>query len=77
MAIEAKKGEQTMGRASTQAKRRWNDKTYKRLSLYLRKEEDKAYLEYIQKRRDKGDSLADIVKEGLDYLMKEHNYRTF
>lgn len=66
-----------MGRASTQAKRRWNDKTYKRLSLYLRKEEDKAYLEYIQKRRDKGDSLAEIVKEGLDYLMKEQNYRTF
>lgn len=59
-----------MGKTSSEVKQRWNAKTYKRYSLLIRKDEDKAYIDYIDKRRAEGYSLADIVKEGLDELMK-------
>jgi hypothetical protein len=60
-----------MGRTSSEVKQRWNEKTYRRLTLYLRKEDDKEYIDYLDKRRSEtGESLADIVKEGLDELMK-------
>lgn len=65
-----------MGRASTEAKRRWNDKTYRRFNLFLRKEEDKDYIEYLTKRKNEGESLADIIKEGLDAIMDKQNYKT-
>ena len=66
-----------MSKTSSEVKQRWKDKTYKRMNLYLRKDEDKEYLDFIDKRREQGETLAEIVKEGLDYLMKEQNYRTF
>ena len=61
-----------MGKTSSEVKQRWNEKTYRRLTLYLRKEEDKAYIDYLDKRRSESDdSLADIIKEALDLLMAE------
>lgn len=66
-----------MSKTSSEVKQRWKDKTYKRMNLYLRKDEDKEYLDFISERREQGETLAEIVKEGLDYLMKENNYRTF
>jgi hypothetical protein len=61
-----------MGKTSSEVKQRWNEKTYRRLTLYLRKEEDKAYIDYLDKRRSESDdSLAVIVKEALDLLMAE------
>jgi hypothetical protein len=60
-----------MGRTSSEVKNRWMAKVYKRYTLYLRKEDDKEYIAYLDKRRSEtGESLADIVKEGLDELMK-------
>lgn len=61
-----------MGKASTSAKHAWNAKTYRRLQLYLRKEDDKEYIDYLDKRRSEtGESLAEIIKEALDLLMAE------
>lgn len=61
-----------MGKTSSEVKQRWNEKTYRRLTLYLRKEDDKEYIEYLDKRRSEtGESLAEIIKEALDLLMAE------
>ena len=66
-----------MGKTSSEVKQRWKDKTYKRMTLYLRKEDDKEYVDYLNKRRaETGESLADIVKEGLDAIMDKQNYKT-
>jgi hypothetical protein len=59
-----------MGKTSSEVKNRWNEKAYRKYNLFLRKEDDKAFIDYIDKRRAEGYSLADIVKEGLDELMK-------
>lgn len=68
---ENERGEQ-MSKTSSEVKNRWNEKTYKRLSLFLRKEEDKEYIEYLETRRaETGESLADIIKEALDLLMAQ------
>ncbi len=61
-----------MGKTSSEVKNRWNEKTYKRLSLFLRKEEDKEYIDYLENRRaETGESLAEIIKEALDLLMAQ------
>ena len=61
-----------MGKTSSEVKQRWNEKTYRRLTLYLRKEDDKEYIDYLDKRRSEtGESLAEIIKEALDLLMAE------
>ena len=61
-----------MSKTSSEVKNRWNEKTYKRLSLFLRKEEDKEYIEYLENRRaETGESLADIIKAALDLLMAQ------
>ena len=66
-----------MGKTSSEVKNRWNAKTYARYSLYLRKEDDKEYIDYLNKRRaETGESLAEIVKEGLDAIMDKQNYKT-
>lgn len=68
---ENERGEQ-MSKTSSEVKNRWNEKTYKRLSLFLRKEEDKEYIEYLETRRaETGESLADIIKAALDLLMAQ------
>lgn len=68
---ENERGEQ-MSKTSSEVKNRWNEKTYKRLSLFLRKEEDKEYIEYLENRRaETGESLADIIKAALDLLMAQ------
>lgn len=66
-----------MSKTSSEVKNRWKAKTYKGYTLYLRKDDDKEYIDFISERREQGETLAEIVKEGLDYLMKEQNYRTF
>lgn len=61
-----------MGKASSAAKQRWKEKTYRNFTLFLRKEDDKEYIDYLDKRRSEtGESLADIIKEALDLLMAE------
>lgn len=66
-----------MSKTSSEVKNRWDAKTYKKYTLLIRKDDDKEYIDFIDARREQGESLAEIVKEGLDYLMKENNYRTF
>jgi len=61
-----------MGKTSSEVKNRWMAKVYKRYTLYLRKEDDKEYIDYLDKRRtETGESLAEIIKEALDLLMAE------
>lgn len=61
-----------MSKTSSEVKNRWNEKTYKRLSLFLRKEEDKEYIEYLENRRaETGESIAEIIKAALDLLMAQ------
>lgn len=61
-----------MGRTSAEVKNRYAAKTYLRLNLLLRLEDDKEYIEYLDKRRSEtGESLAEIIKEALDLLMAE------
>ena len=59
-----------MGKTSSEVKNRWDKKTYKRYYLLIRYE-DQEYIDYIEKRRKEGDSLADIVKEGIDSLTRK------
>lgn len=65
-----------MGKTSSEVKNRWDAKTYQRYYLLIRKEEDQKYIDYINERRAAGESLADIIKEGLDAIMDKQNYKT-
>ena len=47
-------------------KNRWNAKTYKRYTLFLRIDQDAKYIQWIQERRDAGEGLAEIVKACID-----------
>ena len=59
-----------MGKTSTEVKNRWKAKNYRTYQLLLRIEDDKKYIDFIDKRRERtGDSLADIIREALDKLM--------
>ena len=57
-----------MGRASSEAKNRWNAKTYKRYAALLRKDEDKELIDWIEKNRGKY-TIADIFRAGVETLM--------
>ncbi len=59
-----------MGRASSEAKNRWNAKTYTRLTVNLRKDEDKELLEWVEKNREKY-GISDIFRAGVEALMNE------
>lgn len=65
-----------MGKTSSEVKNRWKEKTYKHFNLFFRKEEDKEYIDYLNKRKEAGESIADIIKEGLDAIMEKQNYKT-
>ena len=57
-----------MGRASSEAKNRWNAKTYKRYAVNLRKDEDKDLIDWIEKNREKY-GISDIFRAGVETLM--------
>ena len=55
-----------MSKTSSAVKNRWNAKTYKRYTLFLRIDQDAKYIQWIQERRDAGEGLAEIVKACID-----------
>ena len=56
-----------MAKASTEAKHRWNAKTYKRYSVYLRKDEDNDMIKWIEDNRGNV-TLSDIFRAGIEAL---------
>jgi len=59
-----------MGKTSTEVKQRWIDKTYKRLMVSLRYDEDRELLEFIEKNKGKY-GTTEIFRAGIEALMKE------
>nr|DAH48803.1 MAG TPA: plasmid partition protein ParG-helix-helix, dimer, DNA binding, CELL [Bacteriophage sp.] len=51
-----------MSKTSTQAKTRWNTENYKRLSIYIDKEDAERY---IAKCAAEGKTLSDIPKQAI------------
>lgn len=51
-----------MGKTSTQAKTKWNTENYKRLSIYIDKEDAERY---IAKCAAEGKTLSDIPKQAI------------
>lgn len=58
-------------KTSTEVKNRWNAKTYKRYTLSLRKESDTEYISFIEQCKKQDIGVTELVKRGLDLLMKE------
>lgn len=58
------------GKTSTQVKNRWNEKTYKRIMVSLRRQEDAALLEWFERNRDKY-GPTDIFRAGIEKLRSE------
>lgn len=56
---------------STEVKNRWKAKTYKTYAANLRKDEDAAMIEWIEKHRDQY-GITDIFRAGLEALMKQN-----
>lgn len=59
-----------MGKASTEAKQRWINKTYKRLMVSLRYDEDRDLLEFIEKNKGKY-GTTEIFRAGIEALMQK------
>ena len=57
-----------MSKTSTQAKTRWNTENYKRLSIYIAKEDAERY---IAKCAAEGKTLSDIPKAAIAEYIKE------
>jgi len=55
---------------SSAVKRRYNAKTYRVFSASLRLDTDAELIEWIEKHRDSY-SIADIMRAGLDALMRD------
>lgn len=62
-----------MGKTSSQVKNAWNAKTYKRYTLYLRYDDDKKYIEFINGEKNNGRTIADIMRNGIDNLIQNEN----
>lgn len=56
---------------STEVKNRWKAKTYKTYAANLRKDEDAAMIDWIEKHRDQY-GITDIFRAGLEALMKQN-----
>lgn len=59
-----------MGKASTEAKQRWINKTYKRLMVSLRYDEDRELLDFIEKNKAKY-GTTEIFRAGIEALMEK------
>ena len=57
-----------MGKTSSEVKNRWCEKTYKRYTALLRKEDDEKMIEWVEQNRDKY-TIADIFRAGVETLM--------
>ncbi len=55
---------------STEVKRRWNEKTYKRYQIYLRQEEDADLIAFIEQHKDTH-GTSEIFRAGLEKLKNE------
>jgi len=55
---------------STEVKRRYNEKTYKRYQIYLRVEDDKHLIDYIDKKKET-QNTSEIFKQALETLLNE------
>jgi hypothetical protein len=59
-----------IGKTSTEIKARWNEKTYKRYQIYLRQDEDRELIEFIE--QNKGThGTTDIFRSGLEKVKNE------
>ena len=56
---------------STEVKKRWNAKTYKRYAVSLRKEEDAELIELVEQYRQSHDSITDIFRAGIQALQSK------
>ena len=54
---------------STEVKRRYNEKTYRRYQFYLRQEEDAQLIDFIEANKETH-GTTEIIREGLE-LLKE------
>lgn len=62
-----------MGNTSSMVIQRWKDKTYKRLNVYLRKEEDKEIIKWLDKHKEIG--ITDIFREGARKMMADYKVK--
>ena len=56
---------------SSEVKNRYDAKTYKTLTVKLRKDEDAAMIEWLEQHRDQY-GITDIFRAGLEALMKQN-----
>lgn len=55
---------------STEVKNRWNQKTYKRIMVSLRKDDDADLIEWFDQHKDRY-GPTDIFRAGVEELQKE------
>lgn len=55
---------------STEVKRRYNEKTYKRVTLYLRYDEDADIIDFIEENKEKM-GTTNIFREALEMYIRE------
>lgn len=55
-----------MGKTSSAVKNKYNAKTYKRYQLFLRLDEDAEYIDFIEKAKEDGITLREIILNGID-----------
>lgn len=58
------------GKTSTEAKNRWNAKTYKRYQVSLRKDEDAPLIDAVESMRDRL-GPTEIFRIGIETAIKE------
>lgn len=59
-----------MGKASSQAKRKWNNANYREFRVPLRKEDDKELIALAEELKESGVTLAEIFRQGLRQYKK-------
>lgn len=62
-----------MSKTSNEVKARWNRKTYNVYHLNLRKDRDREMIKFMERMMDEGFSAGDVIRQGLDLLMKREN----
>lgn len=53
---------------STEVKQRWEAKAYKKYMIRLRLDTDNDLIEYIEKKKQNGVQITELVREGLEQL---------
>ena len=62
-----KRGLKSIAKTSTEVKNRWNEKTYKRIMVSLRREDDAELIEWFEKNKDRY-GPTEIFRAGIDQL---------